>query len=188
MPGGRLLRLAGDGWSAAADDDGGGGGGSGFRCCWDGGADGEDEEVEEEANIWWWLLTISAISVRKAALPCLLYRSNLTTDYTTCIYVSLTTTLQPLALLASFPSLLFLLLSGIEVPREALWGGKAKLLLHCCLYCVRVCVCCVERFGGMGGIIYREEEIGAVKERALSISLCFCALPACIGVWVCPLF
>jgi hypothetical protein len=65
VPGGRLLRLAWDGWSAAAGQDADEGGAGGFRCCWD--ADGEDEEVEEEANIWWWLLT-SAISVRKLLL------------------------------------------------------------------------------------------------------------------------
>ena len=60
VPGGRRLRLAGEGWSAA------GGGGAG-GCCggcssWE---EGEEDEVEEEANIWWWLLT-SAISVRGA--------------------------------------------------------------------------------------------------------------------------
>lgn len=35
-----------------------------------------------------------------------------------------------------FP-LLFLLLSGIGVPREALWGGKVKL--HCACLCLCVC-------------------------------------------------
>uniref|UniRef100_A0A0A9DWN1 Uncharacterized protein n=1 Tax=Arundo donax TaxID=35708 RepID=A0A0A9DWN1_ARUDO len=74
VPGGRLLRLAGDCWSARQDvEEGGGGGGVGGCRFWDA-ANGEDEE-EEEANIWWWLLT-SAISVRellllRAALPSL---------------------------------------------------------------------------------------------------------------------
>ena len=68
VPGGRLLRLAGDGcWSVRQEEEGGGGGcaGSGCRCCWD--AEGDDEEVEEETNIWWCLLTSSAMSVREFA-------------------------------------------------------------------------------------------------------------------------
>lgn len=72
VPGGRLLRLAGDGcWSVRQDEEGGGAAAvAGSRDA----ADGEDEEVDEEPNIWWWLLTSSAISVRELLLfkgrPC----------------------------------------------------------------------------------------------------------------------
>nr|ACR37518.1 unknown [Zea mays] len=59
VPGGRLLRLAGDGCCSVRQEEEGGGGG-GCRC-WD--AEGDDEEVEEETNIWWWLLTSSAMSL-----------------------------------------------------------------------------------------------------------------------------
>jgi hypothetical protein len=130
------LRLAGDGcWSVRQEEEGGGAGrcaGGGCRCCWD--AEGDDEEVEEETNIWWWLLTSSAMSVREFASFNGLRADEMSECPGQATSQGHTHTTSTRPCLAPFPLfVLFLLLSGIEVPREALWGGKLKVRISLCL-------------------------------------------------------